>query len=177
MSLLEEVREELLLLFSRIELEVLDYLYRHPLGGTITEIARSINRSPKTLYNVLKTLQRNGWVEALREKRGRIGRPRNRYVLRCNFSKILSDLGQYECRGGESSMKILNLTSISYPYSLTIFKRYLTCLRYGECLIALIGTDVPYSEFTELAEKKGVRLIEMCLSDTSTRLVFRKTWG
>ncbi|MEN2974871.1 MAG: helix-turn-helix domain-containing protein [Candidatus Caldarchaeales archaeon] len=176
MSLLEELRGNLHVLFSEIELEVLDYLSRHPWGATVYEIAKSINRSSKTLYTILKILQKNGWVIIVREKNGSIGRPKNKYVLRCGLSTITKELEDCECKVNSSHTKFLNLSEIAYPYSLTIFKRYLTTLSYGECLVILLRDDNDCKPFIETADKKNVKLMKIKFDSPYIQMIFKKTW-
>lgn len=176
-SLLEEIREDLQILFSRIELEVLDYLSKHPWGVTISEIAKNIKRSSKTLYCILKILQKNGWVTVIKEKNGGIGRPRNKYILRRGIGTILSELKNCGCEVHSGNAKVLNLTEVTFPYSLTIFKRCLAKLKFGECLLVLLGDHTECKEFIEIADKKNVKLVKVVFEKSYVNIIFKKTWS
>ncbi|MEM1583601.1 MAG: hypothetical protein QXF28_03285 [Nitrososphaerota archaeon] len=173
MSFLEEIREEPLHIFSKLEAEVLEYLERHPWGGTIHQIARDVKCSFKSLYSVLGMLEKNGWIMTVKERNGGIGRPRNRYILRQSLSTIIRKLHDCGCRFDDRT-KFLNLSEVSYPYSLTIFKRALAKVNYGECLVILLGDTANLREFEELASKKDIRVVDILTNSHNIRVIFKK---
>lgn len=175
MSFLEEIREEPLHIFSKLEVDVLEYLERHPWGGTIHQIARDVKCSFKSLYGVLRMLQKNGWIITVKERNGNIGRPRNRYVLRQSLNTIIRKLHDCGCGFDDERIKFLNLSEISYPYSLTIFKRALAKMSYGQCLVVLLEDATNLGVFIELASKKDVRVVDILANDHNIRIIFKKS--
>ncbi|MCL7390630.1 MAG: hypothetical protein LZ172_03195 [Thaumarchaeota archaeon] len=175
MSFLKEILEEPSHMFSKIEFEVLEYLERCSWGATIYEIARNVKCSFKSLYAVLRILEKNGWIAVTRERNGNIGRPRNKYILRRSLGSIIRELEDCGCEIRDGKTRFLNLTKVAYPYSLTIFKRSLAKLKYGECLITLMGDETAYPEFIEAAYRKNVKLVNISINNNNVRMIFKKT--
>lgn len=174
MSFLEEIREEPPHIFSTIEFKILDYLSKCPWGATVYEIAREVKCSFKSLYSILRILERNDWITVVKEKNGGIGRPRNKYVLKQTLRSILKELEDCGCEIKDGRIKFLNLRKIIYPYSLTIFKRTIIKLKYGECLLILLENDANYLEFIDIAYRKDLRLLDISFKDDGIRIIFRK---
>jgi predicted transcriptional regulator/TusA-related sulfurtransferase len=175
MSFLEEIREQPAHMFSKIEFEVLEYLERCSWGATIYEIARNVKCSFKSLYAILRLLEKNGWILVTKERNGNIGRPKNRYILRKSLRSIIRELEDCGCGFKDGKTKLLNLTKIAYPYSLTIFKRSLANLKYGECLVTLMENETIYPEFIEGAYRKDVKLVDISINNNSVSMIFKKT--
>jgi len=175
MSFLEEIREEPPHILSKIELEVLEYLERCPWGTTIYDIARNVKCSFKSLYAVLRLLEKNGWIIVAKERNGNIGRPKNKYILKQSLKSIIRELEDCGCEFKDGRTRFLNLTKIAYPYSLTIFKRALANLKYGECLVILIENEITYPEFIETAYRKDIKLLDIAINNNNVRIIFKKT--
>lgn len=174
MSFLEEIREVYPHLFSRVEFKVLEYLNRCPWGATVHEIASEVRSSFKSLYSVLRLLEKSGWIIVIKEKNGSIGRPRNKYVLKNGITSILKELEDCGCEVRDGRIRFLNLTKIAYPYSLKIFKRAIMKLNYGECLIVVLTGDIKYPEFIESAYKKDLKLMDISINNNIINMVFKK---
>lgn len=175
MSFLEEIREEPINIFSRLELEVIEYLEKRPWGATIYQIARDVKCSFKSLYSVLRLLEKNGWIVTVKERNGSIGRPRNKYILKQSLRSIIRELQNCGCDFNNDGTKILNLIKISYPYSLTVFKRALAKMRYGQCLVTVLDDMNNFLEFIETAYKKDIKIVDISTNNHNVRIVLKKS--
>lgn len=177
MSILEEV-ESIPPIFSRLEFNVLKYLSEKPEGATIYEISKNVGCSFKSLYIVMRLLQRNGWVNCIREKGGRLGRPKNKYILKHRLESIINILRDCGCNYTDmrEGISFLNLTEVSHQYAIILLRRYLSCLQRGECLVVLIRNEGEwYRNLLEKAEKKNVSIVNMEFQNKHIRIIFKKT--
>lgn len=143
---------------------------RCPRGATIHEIADNVGCCFKSLYGVLKIFERNGWVIVVRKSEGKVGRPVNRYkLIRDGLESTLRELFRF--RDNEVN---LNLSSIIYPYSLTIFRRIVDMLSQNELLVLSINHAADYSLFLELAYKKSLKPINISFNDSKIKILFKK---
>ncbi|MEM1742786.1 MAG: hypothetical protein QXK95_02350 [Nitrososphaerota archaeon] len=177
MSILEEA-QSIPPIFSRLEFKVLKYLSGKPDGATIYEISKNVGCSFKSLYIIMRLLQKNGWVNCFREKSGGLGRPKNKYILKHRLEAIIDILRDCGCNNVDlkDGLSFLNLTKVSNQYAIILLRRYLSCLQRGECLIVLIRNEGEwYRNILEKAEKKNVSIVSMEFQNEHVRIIFKKT--